>query len=80
MKKKTSITLSEGLLRELARHAGTRESRSAYIERVLRRHFRRKQRTAAQEQDIARINAAAERLNAEAEDVLEYQAAWEDDD
>lgn len=79
MKRKASITLSEGLLRELARHAGTRESRSAYIERVLRRHFRRKQRAAAQERDIERINAAANRLNAEAEDVLEIQAPWDGD-
>lgn len=80
MKQKTSVTLSEDVLQELAKHAGSRESRSAYIERVLRQHFRRKERAAQQERDIARINAAADRLNAEAQDVLEYQAPWADDD
>jgi hypothetical protein len=36
--------------------------------------------SAAQARDIERINAAADRLNAEAEDVLEYQAPWQDDE
>jgi hypothetical protein len=58
------------------RWAGSGESRSAYIERVLRRHFRRRAWAAQQKRDIERINAAAHRLNAEAEDVLEYQAPW----
>jgi metal-responsive CopG/Arc/MetJ family transcriptional regulator len=80
MKQKTSITLSQDLLRELAKHSGSAESRSAYIERVLRRHFRRRERAAAQARDIQRINAAARRLNAEAEDVLEYQAVWPEDE
>ncbi|HEV8382748.1 MAG TPA: hypothetical protein VGQ29_14260 [Gemmatimonadales bacterium] len=79
MKEKTSITLSREVLQELTRHAGSGQSRSAYIERVLRRHFRRKARAAAQARDIERINAAAGRLNAEAEDVLEYQAPWPGD-
>ena len=74
MKEKTSVTLSRDVLRELARRAGPGKSRSAYIERVLRRHFRRLQRSQAQARDIERINAAADHLNAEAEDVLEYQA------
>ena len=76
MKQKTSITLSEEVLRELARYAGSGESRSAYIERVLRRHFRRRAWAAEQARDVDRINAAADRLNAEALDVLEYQAPW----
>ena len=80
MKEKTSITLSPEVLKELAKHAGSGKSRSAYIERVLRRHFRRRARAAAQARDIERINAAADRLNAEAEDVLEYQAPWSGDE
>ena len=80
MKEKTSITLSPEVLKELAKHAGSGASRSAYIERVLRRHFRRKERATAQARDIERINAAVDRLNAEAEDVLEYQAPWPDDE
>lgn len=79
MKMKTSITLSEDILRNLARHAGSGASRSAYIERVLRRHFRSKERAAVQERDIERINATVDQLNAEAEDVLEYQAPWDDE-
>lgn len=79
MKEKTSITLSRDVLTKLRRHAGSGESRSAYIERVLRQHFRRKERAEAQARDIERINAAADRLNAEAEDVLQYQAPWPED-
>lgn len=80
MKVKTSITLSQDILKALAKHAGSGASRSAYIERVLRAHFRRKARAAAQARDVERINAAAARLNAEAEDVLTFQAPWSDDD
>ena len=80
MKQKTSITLSEDVLRDLARHAGSGESRSAYIERVLRRHFRRRARAAEQARDIQRINAAADRLNAEMTEVLEFQAPWPADE
>jgi len=80
MKRKTSITLSEEVLKKLRRHAGAGKSRSAYIERVLRLYFRRKEHAAAQARDIERINAAADRLNAEVKDVLEYQAPWWDDD
>jgi metal-responsive CopG/Arc/MetJ family transcriptional regulator len=79
MKQKTSITLSPEVLRELDRHAGPGQSRSAYIERVLRSHFRRRDHAAAQARDVERINAAAERLNTEAEDVLEYQTSGSDD-
>jgi len=80
MKEKTSITLSREVLRDVARNAGTGESRSAYIERVLRRHFRRRARAAEQAGDLERLNAAADRLNAEMADVLRFQAPWPDDD
>ena len=80
MKQKTSITLSEGLLRELDRTTKPGESRSAYIERVLQRHFRRLAREAEQARDVERINAAADGLNAEMAKVLEFQAPWPHDD
>jgi hypothetical protein len=80
MKRKTSITLSDDVLAELERTAGSAESRSAYIERVLRSHFRREARAALEVRDIDRINAAADRLNAEMADVLELQAHWTDED
>jgi len=74
MKEKTSITLSSELLAKIDRSAGSRFSRSAFIERVLQDHFAERSRRAAHARDLERINAAADRLNAEAADVLEYQA------
>ena len=74
MKRKTSITLSDDLFDDLERTAGSGESRSAYIDRVLRSHFRRKAHAAGESSDIERINAAADRLNAEMSGVPEFQA------
>jgi metal-responsive CopG/Arc/MetJ family transcriptional regulator len=75
MKEKTSITLSRELLTGIDRLAGSHCSRSAFIERVLRRYLRERVRAQANARDLERINRAAERLNAEADDVLDYQAA-----
>ncbi len=74
MKEKTSITLSKDLLKELDRLAGSKGSRSAFIEGVLRKYLRDRVRTAKHARDLQRINRAAGRLNREAEEVLEYQA------
>ncbi len=75
MKEKTSITLSRDLLIGIDRLAGSHGSRSAFIERVLRRYLREQVRAQANARDLERINRAAERLNSEAADVLDYQAA-----
>jgi len=80
MKQKTSITLSEEVLRELDRAARPGESRSAHIERVLRQHLRRVARRATEARDVERINAAADRLNADMAEILEFQAPWPHDD
>jgi Arc/MetJ-type ribon-helix-helix transcriptional regulator len=77
MKSKTSITLSREVLVGIDRLAGSRHSRSAVIEEVLRQHLRERARAAVQARDLERINAAAERLNGEALEVLEYQAGEE---
>ena len=77
MKEKTSITLSGDILTAIDRLAGTKQSRSAFIECVLREFLRERARAAAQARDLERINAAAQRLNAEAADVMEYQASGE---
>ena len=77
MKAKTSITLSGDVLAGIDRLAGAKQSRSAYIERVLRRHLSERVRSAANARDLEKINRAADQLNAEAEDVLEYQALGE---
>ncbi len=73
MKDKTSITLSREVLAKIDRHAGTKSSRSAFIENVLRKYFSERARAAAQAWDVERFNDAAEQLNAEAAVVLRYQ-------
>jgi hypothetical protein len=64
------------LLVEIDRLIGERASRSAYIEKVLSDHLRKTEREAIQQRDLELINAAADRLNAEMEDVLEDQDAF----
>jgi metal-responsive CopG/Arc/MetJ family transcriptional regulator len=73
MKAKASITLSTDVLARIDRHTGNRGSRSAFIERVLREHFDQSSRRQIHARDLERINAAADRLNQEALDVLEDQ-------
>jgi metal-responsive CopG/Arc/MetJ family transcriptional regulator len=77
MKEKTSITLSGEVLAAIDRIAGSKQSRSAFIERVLREFLRERARAAVQARDLERINAAAQRLNAEASDVMDYQSTGE---
>ncbi len=77
MKEKTSITLSSEVLARIDLLAGSRHSRSAFIERVLRRYLLERERAAVQARDLERINNAADRLNSEAADVMEYQASVE---
>jgi metal-responsive CopG/Arc/MetJ family transcriptional regulator len=74
MKEKTSVTLSREVLTGIDRLAGPQGSRSAFIERVLRRYLRGQVRAQANARDLERINQAADRLNSEAADVLDYQA------
>jgi metal-responsive CopG/Arc/MetJ family transcriptional regulator len=77
MKQKTSITLSTEVLARIDRLAGSRHSRSGFIERVLRRYLLERERDAVQARDLERINHAADRLNSEAADVMGYQASVE---
>ncbi|MGC2109837.1 MAG: ribbon-helix-helix protein, CopG family [Candidatus Korobacteraceae bacterium] len=81
MKEKTSITLSKEVLAEVDRIAGSKHSRSAMIERVLRKYLRERRRAALHARDLQLINQAADALSAEAMDVLEYQAPidWSSD-
>jgi|CZKL01.1.fsa_nt_gi metal-responsive CopG/Arc/MetJ family transcriptional regulator len=73
MKEKTSITLSSDVLAAIDRAAGSKGSRSAFIEQVLREHFVEKSRREVHARDLDRINAAADRLNPRVENVLDYQ-------
>ena len=74
MKQKTSITLSPDILAEIDRDAGSRASRSAVIESVLRAYYKQKIRDAMNARDAELINRYADDLNREALDVLRYQA------
>ena len=74
MKEKTSITLSPDVLTQVDRSAGSKASRSAFIENVLREYFKAKVREAINARDLELINVNADYLNREMEDVLKYQA------
>jgi metal-responsive CopG/Arc/MetJ family transcriptional regulator len=73
MKRKTSITLSDEVLRLLRRAAARGESRSQTVERLVREGLLARARRLADERDLAVLNDQADRLNREAADVLEYQ-------
>ena len=73
MKVKTSVTLSEEILKAVKRASGRTESRSQAVERLLRDGLATRARRLADASDLASINAHADALNAEADDVLAYQ-------
>jgi metal-responsive CopG/Arc/MetJ family transcriptional regulator len=77
MKEKTSITLSSDVLSKIDRLAGSQHSRSAFIETILRNYLLERARAAIEARDLERINTAADRLNSEAADVLDYQVPGE---
>ena len=73
MKVKTSVTLSEELLRAISARTG-RANRSAFIEEAAWRYLREREREARDRRELERINEHAKELNEEALDVLEFQA------
>jgi metal-responsive CopG/Arc/MetJ family transcriptional regulator len=77
MKEKTSITLSKEILSGIDRIAGSKQSRSAFIEGVLAQYLRKQKRAQIEARDLELINRAADELNAEVEDVLRYQPTEE---
>lgn len=74
MKVKTSITLSDDLLDEIDRRSDEFRSRSEFLETAARGFLRQLAKTELEERDLSIINRRADALNAEAEDVLSYQA------
>lgn len=74
MKEKTSVALSREVLAGIDRLAGSRHSRSAIIERAVRNYLKQRERASIYARDLEILNRAADRLNAEAEDTLDYQA------
>ena len=74
MKEKTSVTLSPEVLTGIDRLAGSKQSRSAFIEEVLRQYLRERVKKERGARDLSILNKFADEMNAEAEDVLRYQA------
>jgi metal-responsive CopG/Arc/MetJ family transcriptional regulator len=73
MRVKTSLTLSEDVLKAVRRSTEKGESRSQAIERLLREGLAARARRASDARDLVTINRNADALNAEAVDVLAYQ-------
>jgi metal-responsive CopG/Arc/MetJ family transcriptional regulator len=71
MRVKTSVTLPKELLTRIDR---IDSNRSAFVEKASRVYLASLERARRDAHDLAIINANADRLNAEAMDVLEYQA------
>ena len=74
MKAKTSLTLSDDLLRDLDRMAGSKVSRSSFIEKILRDFVEQRARQKRLAQEVAAINQHAAKLNSEMSDALSFQA------
>ncbi len=73
MKQKTSITLSEDLLRTIDAESGPKGNRSEFIELAVRVYLEQILRDRRNASDLEIINRSADRLNDEASDVLAYQ-------
>ncbi len=74
MKIKTSITLSEEILKAIDLYIGEYRSRSEFLEVAVRQFIGQLAREKVERRDLEVINHHADLLNAEAEDVLTYQA------
>jgi metal-responsive CopG/Arc/MetJ family transcriptional regulator len=74
MKEKTSITTLPGSADRIDRIAGSKQSRSAFIEAILQRYLKERSRARREARDLAIINRNAEQLNRDALDALEDQA------
>ena len=74
MKIKTSITLSEELLKEVDRYLGRSGNRSAFFEEAIQGYLAHKAHQMREAKDLDILNQQADALNREAKDVLSYQA------
>jgi metal-responsive CopG/Arc/MetJ family transcriptional regulator len=73
MKVKTSITLSEDLLKVVDKLSGQYKNRSEFVEIALRAFIAQIIRNEQNARDLEIINRRADHLNEEALDVLAYQ-------
>jgi metal-responsive CopG/Arc/MetJ family transcriptional regulator len=74
MKVKTSIMLSEDLLKTIDQFSTHYKNRSEFVEAAIRAFVAQIMRNTQNARDLEIINRHADRLNQEAEDVLTYQA------
>jgi metal-responsive CopG/Arc/MetJ family transcriptional regulator len=73
MKVRTSITLSEDLVREVDGLSSQYGNRSALIEQALRDFLAAEARRQRDAQDLEILNRRADALNEEAQEVLSFQ-------
>lgn len=76
MKVRTSITLSQGILKEIDEmidKSDHTDNRSSLIEEALREYIQRNRRQTRDRTDLELINNSAGELNKEAEDTLSSQ-------
>ncbi|HPA78515.1 MAG TPA: ribbon-helix-helix domain-containing protein [Kiritimatiellia bacterium] len=75
MKVKTSITLDKEILNAVNEQAAQYGSRSEFLEIAARRFLAEHAKEERDRRDLDIINRKADRINREAEDVLDYQEA-----
>jgi len=75
MKTKTSLTISEDLIESLDKLAGSKLSRSAFVERILRDYVEGHAQARRDAREVAAINRHAARLNEEMADALSFQTS-----
>lgn len=75
MKAKTSLTISEDLIKSIDRLAGSKVSRSAFVENVLRDFVEGHAQARRDAREIAAINRHAAELNLEMTDALSFQTS-----
>ena len=73
MKVKTSITLSEDVIKIIDKRISDFKNRSDFIEHAIISYIERLKKEEQDAKDLAILNKEADRLNKEAEDVLSYQ-------
>ena len=76
MRAKTSVSLTRELLVEISRTAGPRVNRSEFLEAAAWDRISMLKRRRREARDRTILNRKSKSLNAEALDVLAYQADW----
>ncbi len=76
MRVKTSVSLTTELLDEIGRVAGRDVNRSEFLEKAAWDRLAMLKRRRREARDSRTLQRHAKSLNAEAIDVLEYQADW----